>query len=81
MKIKVRLFAAAQQLANQDSITIECPAGTTVADLKASIIKHIPALDSLLDHVRFAVNAEYVVDDTPLSPDDEVACIPPVSGG
>ncbi|MCP4194938.1 MAG: molybdopterin converting factor subunit 1 [Planctomycetaceae bacterium] len=81
MKIQVRLFAAAQQLAAQDSITVECQDEATVADLKAALATSVPALESLLNHVRFAVNAEYVDDQTKLSAGDEVACIPPVSGG
>ena len=81
MKIQVRLFAAAQQLADQDTLTVECADGATIAELKVAMTEAVPALESLLGHVRFAVNADYVVDETQLSPEDEVACIPPVSGG
>ncbi len=81
MKIQVRLFAAARQLAGQEVVTLECPEPATVADLRSQLAAQLPDLDPLLKHIRFAVNAQYARDDTALSQDDEVACIPPVSGG
>ncbi len=81
MKIEVRLFAVARQLANQETITVSCPESATIADLKQAIIEQLPELATILDHVRFAVNSDYADEKTQLSSTDEVACIPPVSGG
>lgn len=81
MKIQVRLFAAARQLAGQELVTVDCPERATVAVLRSQIVTEFPDLAPLLSHVRFAVNAQYAREDAVLNPTDEVACIPPVSGG
>jgi molybdopterin converting factor subunit 1 len=81
MKLHVRLFAAARQLADREMLTVECPEGTTVAQLRAAISGVCPELQTLLAHARIAVNTQYAADDQVLAPSDEIACIPPVSGG
>jgi molybdopterin converting factor subunit 1 len=81
MKLHVRLFAAARQLAQCESLEVECPGGTTVADLRGLLSAECPALVPLLAHVRFAVNATYAAEHHVIGPADDVACIPPVSGG
>jgi len=81
VKIEVRLFAVARQLANQETITVSCPESATIADLKKAITEQLPELETILEHVRFAVNSDYADENTPLTATDEVACIPPVSGG
>jgi molybdopterin converting factor subunit 1 len=81
MKMDVKLFALARQLAGRDTIVVDLPAKAVVADLRRAIAEQHPDLSELLAHTMFAVNAEYAHDDSPLPPDAEVACIPPVSGG
>ncbi len=81
MKLRVKMFAVARQLAGTAAADVEIAAGGTVADLRAALARQFPDLGATLDGVVFAVNAEYAPDQTVLSPDDEVACIPPVSGG
>jgi molybdopterin converting factor subunit 1 len=81
MKIHVRLFAAARQLAHRDELEIECNEGATVADVRHAIAVACPALAPLLPHVRVAVNTEYADEQQVVGPDDQIACIPPVSGG
>jgi molybdopterin converting factor subunit 1 len=81
MKIQIRLFAAARQLSGQETIELDLDAEATVADARAALARTCPALAPLLPHVRFAVNRGYVPEHTRLSPTDEIACIPPVSGG
>ena len=81
MKIRVRLFAAAKQLAGAEAIDVEVPEPPTVAALRAAMEARIPALSPLLRHAMFAVDAEYVSQNTVLTADSDVACIPPVSGG
>ena len=80
MQIEVKLFAVARQLSGQDSVFVELTE-PTVGGLRTALAEQIPALVPVLPTITFAVNAQYAVDSTPLTPDSEVACIPPVSGG
>ena len=81
MKLTVRLFAMLRESAGSDSIEIELPEDATAADAVAAVGER-PGLE-ILDRlpVRLAVNREYATDETRLSPGDELALIPPVSGG
>ena len=81
MKLEVKLFAAAKQAAGSDAVRVDLAGGSTVADLRIELASQVPALAEMIDQVRFSVNHDYARDDTPLVPDCEVACIPPVSGG
>jgi molybdopterin converting factor subunit 1 len=81
MIVEVKLFAAARQLAGRDTLPVDCPDGATVADLRGLLRQQCPALGGLLDATRFAVNACYAAESQVLQAADEVACIPPVSGG
>lgn len=81
MKVNVKLFAAARQFAGADEISLEVDAGATVADLRKALVTAIPELEPLAAQMRYAVNSEYANGDRALADSDEVACIPPVSGG
>jgi MoaE-MoaD fusion protein len=80
--VDVRLFALLRDRAGRDTVTVELDDGATVADLLEAAARE-PGLDELLPDlpVRAAVNREYAASDAVLSPGDEVALIPPVSGG
>lgn len=81
MNFEVKLFAAAKEIAGKDLVVVDLEAGATVADLRTALVQSLPALQETIEHVKFAVNHDYADDDTRLSPDSEIACIPPVSGG
>jgi molybdopterin converting factor subunit 1 len=81
MKVRVRLFAVARELAGAEVIEVEAPAGATVGKLKDLIAEAHPALASALPRILMAVDSEYAASDTVVHPGAEVACIPPVSGG
>lgn len=81
MQVRVRLFAAAKQYAGADTISLDVADAPTVSDIRSELIKRIPELDVLSEHLRFSVDASYVTDDTVIHESNEVACIPPVSGG
>ncbi|HTM54045.1 MAG TPA: MoaD/ThiS family protein [Pirellulales bacterium] len=81
MKVRVRLFAVARELSSCDSLEIELPEGSTIGDLRAAVAKRVPAIQEILPGVMFAIGTSYASNKTPLEPDAEVACIPPVSGG
>ncbi|MBA4186782.1 MAG: molybdopterin converting factor subunit 1 [Planctomycetaceae bacterium] len=81
MLIRVLLFAAARDHAGADSVSVELPAGATVAALHTELSRQLPALTPLLARSAIAVNHDFAEDSLVLSPGDEVAIIPPVSGG
>ena len=81
MNVSVRLFAAARQIAGSDLVTLELSDTADVAELRGALVRRYPALDPLRDHLRFAINAEYAGEDKAIHAADEIACIPPVSGG
>jgi molybdopterin synthase sulfur carrier subunit len=81
MKLTVKLFAAARELAGQDAVEVDLSAGATIGDMRRQLKKQFPPLAPLLPHAMFAVDAEYVTDNTPAPENAEIACIPPVSGG
>lgn len=81
MKLAVRLFAGARDLAARERLELELPEGATVATLRECLIAQVPALAPLARYSRFAVAGDYAADDRALSETDDVVCIPPVSGG
>ncbi len=78
----MRLFAILRQRAGRDSLALELPEGATVADALEAAADQ-PGLGEVLAAmpVRAALNREYVDDGAPVSDGDELALIPPVSGG
>jgi molybdopterin synthase catalytic subunit len=81
MRIQVRLFAMQREAAGTKLLHLEVPLGATVEDGWAAVVEAVPALAPGRSSVRFAVNGRYVAPSTPLADGDELACIPPVSGG
>ena len=82
MTVQVRLFAVLRQRAGRDSVEIQVDEGATVADALDALAAQ-PGLGEILGRVpvRMAVNRDYAEPATELSPDDELALVPPVSGG
>jgi molybdopterin converting factor subunit 1 len=81
MIVTVRLFARAKDLALHDVIQVELLTGATVADLRAALNKAMPRLAELLQRSAIAVDSDFANDATPLKPHQEIAILPPVSGG
>ncbi len=81
MRIQVKLFAVARQLAECDTISVELADQATVADLRVAIPQQHPTLAGIVGQLKFAVDADYAIDSHVLNESQEVACIPPVSGG
>ena len=82
MTVTVRLFAMLRERAGDDSFELELADGATVADAVEALGNRDGLGDMLRQMpVRAAVNREYVSTDTPLAAGDELALIPPVSGG
>src|SRR5687767_10353526 len=82
MEVEVRLFAVFRERAGRDTVALELPEGATVADALAAAARE-PGLGELLPRmpVRVAVNREYAAEDAVIAAGDELALIPPVSGG
>jgi molybdenum cofactor biosynthesis protein MoaC len=82
MEVELRLFATLRERAGRDRIPLELSEGATVADGLAAAARE-PGLGEVLAAmpVRAALNREYVADAAPLTEGDELALIPPVSGG
>ncbi len=81
MRVTVRLFARQREIAGSREVPLELPAPATIEDAWTALAALHPALAAGRPYVRFARNGEYADAATPLADGDQVACIPPVSGG
>ncbi len=79
--IAVRLFARLRERAGQDVVAVELPAGATVGTLRQLLAEQWPDVASLIARSAVAVNEGYAGDDLVIESGDDVALIPPVSGG
>ena len=80
MKVRVVLFAKPRELVGQPNVELALPAGATAADAWSQLSTRYD-LGPLPRSFRCAVNSEYAGWDDPLKEGDELAVIPPVSGG
>ncbi len=80
-RLTLKLFATLRERARTSELTREFPAGTTIAEIWTHLVREFPDLGGHRDSVGFAVNQEYVESDFQPREGDEVAFIPPVSGG
>ena len=78
--IKVLLFGAAADRAGTRETQVQA-GEITLNELWPLLLEHHPDLAPMRDTLAFAVNGEYARGDAPVSPGDEVAVLPPVSGG
>ncbi|GAB7388858.1 hypothetical protein BSNK01_26960 [Bacillaceae bacterium] len=81
MKVKVLLFARLAELARQKECWVEIEEPATVGALKEKISREYPVLASLVPQSVVSVNLEYAAPDQVVKEGDEIALIPPVSGG
>ncbi len=79
MCVRVRLFASYREAAGTNRLDTPLPHGSRVSDLLAVLAPQVPSLSRTAGLV--AVNHTYVSAETVLHDGDEVALIPPVSGG
>ena len=77
--LHVRLFASYREAAGTNRLDVQLPRGATVAELLDAVARDVPSVKRAPGMV--AVNQEYVSHEAVLSEGDEVALIPPVSGG
>ncbi len=81
MHVRIRLFAMQRELAGTREVAVDLPDGATVASAWDALVALYPGLAPGAASVRFARNGAYAEPATPLAAGDEVAMIPPVSGG
>ncbi len=81
MRVTVRLFARLKDLAGASELARELPDGATAEAAWRSLVHETPALGDYEKAMSVAVNAEYARMNAPLHDGDEVAFLPPVSGG
>jgi len=81
VKVQLRFFATLRERVGKREAEHELVEGESVADLWAALCAQWPQLGDYSASVSFAVNREYVDAAHKLREGDEVALIPPVSGG
>ncbi|MFN2446545.1 MAG: molybdopterin converting factor subunit 1 [Vicinamibacterales bacterium] len=81
MRVKVRLFARLRDLVGASELDRSAPDAATVADVWDSLVAEYPAIGAYVGSVSAAVNADYAKMTTAVRDGDEVAFLPPVSGG
>lgn len=81
MEVRVRLFAVARDLAQRDVVELQVPAAARIADIRQALAAAVPQLEPWRPYLHFAIGNQYAQEGDPVGGHDEIACIPPVSGG
>jgi molybdopterin synthase catalytic subunit len=81
MRIAVRLFALMREKAGTDTIDLELPERASTTQALEALQGQYPVLAPYLPRVRLALQMNFLDTDTVLHEGDELALIPPVSGG
>ena len=81
MRVQVLFFGVLKDIAGKSSDSLEVPEGASVRDLLMHVESGVPRLKESLPSLAVAVNQQYAGPDTKLKANDEVALLPPVSGG
>ncbi len=79
--LSVKLFASLRQAMNSDEIKIDIDNGITVLQMKKIIFETFPNLKKSNIPFLIAINHKYATDSVVIDTNDEIALIPPVSGG
>jgi molybdopterin synthase catalytic subunit len=83
ISVTVLFFASSRQLTSKPSLTLVLPSPHTTTHLLSALLSLHPSLKELVEGggMVFSVNGEYAVGEKALADGDEVAVIPPISGG
>ena len=81
MRVTVRLFARLRDIAGRAEFSRDVPPGARVTDVWQGLVAEFPEMARYDSSISSAVNADYAKMNTALADDDEVAFLPPVSGG
>jgi molybdopterin synthase sulfur carrier subunit len=80
MKCKIKAFGISREIIGSRVLELEIPDGITIAALKVVLAQKYPSFSDLKS-LYVAVNNEYSTDEMSINEGDEIALIPPVSGG
>lgn len=81
MRVTVRLFARLRELVGAGELDREVPEAATVGRVWEELVTDFPVIAPYAESMSCAVNAEYARMSSPVHDGDEVAFLPPVSGG
>lgn len=81
MQIRVLFFGVLKDLAGKAGESLDLPESATLGDVLAHYEQRIPRLAALTSALAMSLNQEYAGPEVKLKPGDEVALLPPVSGG
>lgn len=81
MRIRVKLFAILREKAGMPELDLELPEGSSASAAAEAVAARLPALREPMRRAALAVNQTYANGSTVLGDGDELALIPPVSGG
>jgi MoaE-MoaD fusion protein len=81
MRVQVLFFGMLKDIVGRSTDALELREGATVADLLTHYEARIPKLQAFLPAIALSVNQHYASPDEPLHANDEIALLPPVSGG
>jgi len=81
VQVTVKLFGSVREAAGAKELLVELPAGARAGELRALLARDHASVSALGERLRLAVNQELVASDAVLHEGDEVALLPPVSGG
>ncbi len=79
--MNVKLFARLRELVGTGELALDVPSHSTVADVWAALVALHPAAEAYARSMSCAVNLDYARMTAAVSDGDEVAFLPPVSGG
>jgi molybdopterin converting factor subunit 1 len=80
-EVTVLLFGRVREIVGAPEVRMPAAPGETAATLVESLVARHPALAEWKPFIRVAVNREYAPAERAVAPGDEIALIPPVSGG
>ena len=81
MQIRILFFGVLKDLVGRSTDTVDLPEGMRVKDVLSHCVRQTPRIEAMLTALAFSVNQEYATADRELANGDEVALLPPVSGG
>ncbi|MEN8183374.1 MAG: molybdenum cofactor biosynthesis protein MoaE [Myxococcota bacterium] len=81
MRVTVKLFGAVREESGAKDLALELPEGVRVGDLRSRLAEAHPVIARFGSRLRISRNLDFVGDEEPLADGDEIALLPPVSGG
>ncbi len=80
-QMKVQFFSQLKEIVGASEVTLDMPNGTSVAEVLARLYRDFPALAQWDRNLLVGAGVDFVARDHLISPNDEIAIMPPVQGG